>query len=588
MRGEIVMLAVAALALSLAVSSCADPQGAADADADILFPPDGFSIVEGSSISPLARCDGEPRWFLSSLDCGVGYSVSLTPDAGDWLLSCVTPSGKRMSRSLKVTPVVYTPGQDRILVSSQLESSIKLASGTYRPFCVSLDGSGPMAVGIALQVGKSVSSAERELFSAADGVGQPPKRDPPIAALPRSSTPRRPASRAARLSAKAASGAASNRSFIFTNPLDTSSTVSLSAALEFSLDGYEVWLDTRDALDAASGDALRSRLVDLVFPRTAAIWGAPLDVDSDGSIAIVLTSRINETGAILGFFNPLDCLARNDDPSSADYNPGSNEADIVFAALPIAGSAIYSPDSIAATIAHELHHLIHFERKTLGRIWNGEKNVEQEPGFLDEGLSHLEESLCGLGESGGNLAFVKSWLDKPASISLGGVDLDGSSDSSGKRGAMAAFLWFLFQRAGGADWGSGVPKDKGGIAFLRSVMQCRSFGWDALEDCCGASRQQLLSGFAAWINRMRFDSGARPEIIRDAVTGEPVTISPYLGAFLYGTKALRMDGPVIEGYAPTVASLGLCWLQDFGLQDKRSVPLKQAKSGVQIVWGLGM
>ncbi|HAL18644.1 MAG TPA: hypothetical protein DCO86_03370 [Spirochaetaceae bacterium] len=77
----------------------------------------------------------------------------------------------------------------------------------------------------------------------------------------------------------------------------------------------------------------------------------------------------------MGFFNPADIFANDAAASSDGYNPFSNGA--------------------------------------YRRYVQGDKTAKQMETFLDEGLSHLTESLVGHGNSGGNVLFVNRYLKSP-------------------------------------------------------------------------------------------------------------------------------------------------------------------------------
>lgn len=65
---------------------------------------------------------------------------------------------------------------------------------------------------------------------------------------------------------------------------------------------------------------------------------------------------------------------------------------------------------ISATLAHEYTHAINFSNKTWTHLLNSNSKSDVMETFLDEGLSHLTESLCGFGISGGNVIFINYYL----------------------------------------------------------------------------------------------------------------------------------------------------------------------------------
>jgi hypothetical protein len=123
------------------------------------------------------------------------------------------------------------------------------------------------------------------------------------------------------------------------------------------------------------------------LPRCAALWGQWGSTNQDGRVHILLTPLLNEEDLAVGFFNPAQ-----------DNTPGNS----------------FSTASLCATIAHELTHLIHYERKTRQAAIAGSADPPQEETFLDEGLAQLSECLNGYGVSGGDILFAQKYLSSPA------------------------------------------------------------------------------------------------------------------------------------------------------------------------------
>jgi hypothetical protein len=126
--------------------------------------------------------------------------------------------------------------------------------------------------------------------------------------------------------------------------------------------------------------------------------------------------------------------------------------DLLYIAIPEENSRNYNVNSITATIIHEYTHAINFTNKTWKKISEGKSDVFQEETFLDEGWSHLTESLCGYGISGGNCDFVNLYLENMNLYSFCKKNYLGNSDSAGQRGAMCLFLYYLFNKAGGVEY----------------------------------------------------------------------------------------------------------------------------------------
>jgi len=284
------------------------------------------------------------------------------------------------------------------------------------------------------------------------------------------------------------------RTFFVINTGDQSGTPhNANAELVHQSNSLSVWVSDTASL---SGDVLEKcvEVVEtLIIPRVQTLWGKTSDIDNDGRITLLFSPTLNDEG-VLGFFNPADFFIRNEDVTSNVYNPSSNEMDIIYVALPeIDPKSAYTPASINATIAHELTHAATFTIKTWNRINSGNINASREELFLDEGWSHLTESLCGLGISGGNINFVKRFFENTSAFSLCGQD-----DSAGMRGAITLFLSWLFWEAGGMSWDISDPVKlncQGGISFLRRMVESPHTGWESIGIAYGKHISQLFNEF---------------------------------------------------------------------------------------------
>jgi hypothetical protein len=115
-----------------------------------------------------------------------------------------------------------------------------------------------------------------------------------------------------------------------------------------------------------------------------------------------------------------------------------------------------------ATVAHELAHLSTFTGKTWSRIRDGQLQAPREELFLEEGWSHLTESLLGFGVSGGNIRFFERFLNNTSMYSFCGPNRLGQNDSAGMRGAISFFC------------------EHGNFPLFRHISQHRLTGNDAL------------------------------------------------------------------------------------------------------------
>lgn len=296
-----------------------------------------------------------------------------------------------------------------------------------------------------------------------------------------------------------------------------------------------LWIDVNASI-SAEDKALLWKSADAVIMRSKTLWGGWGPTASDSHIHILVTPKLNEYNIAVGFFNPYDLFPKQTDKNYPFYNPYSNECNLVTLAMPSSSSSSFSLSSICATVSHELSHLIRYQRKSRQAILAGDANPPVEKLFLDEGLAHLAETLCGYGISGGNILFAQKYLNTSYAYSFSGVNIYGMEDSTGRRGAMLLLLSFLFWDKGGLQLHEdGSITDAGGCAFLQSLVQTSKTGWDALESSIGQSKKDVLR---TWLrNTMTQSKGA---YIIDPFTNEPLGISAFFGPYIY------TDGSSIE------------------------------------------
>jgi hypothetical protein len=300
-------------------------------------------------------------------------------------------------------------------------------------------------------------------------------------------------------------------------------------------DDLELWFD--QATPAASRafvteDWLR-RFQAIAGKKLKPIWGSPTDIDRNGRIRLMFSPTVNDSGLAVGFFNPSDLYPRVDAPGK-DSNPVSNEGEYLYLAVPSGASPFFSLPSLAATLAHEGFHLIHYGTRVLTPWLNTGRIVPEENVAISEGLAHLSEALCGYGVSGGDVAYIASFLKAPARSSFTGPDMDGSTDTVAKRGAWLLFLGWLVQHE--AQDGH----------FLRDILKpSDSAGWTRLGETYGRSTDQL---FLEWAENMETkDVSASP---LDADTFEPTILSGWEGSIEWAPgNTVALNGPTRVAFA---------------------------------------
>lgn len=159
------------------------------------------------------------------------------------------------------------------------------------------------------------------------------------------------------------------------------------------------------------------------------------------------------------------------------------------------------------------------------------ENPPRETVFLDEGLCHLSENLCGYGLSGGNILFLNKYFEDTASFSFCAPNSNGETDSAGTRGAVCLFLSWLFWKQGGMSWDSvdqGKVFDSGGINFLKKLVNSNEIGWNSIGGILGKTMDELFLDFVYDLNKERVNTGTYSYKM-DPHTGEPVEFYNNMG-----------------------------------------------------------
>lgn len=260
----------------------------------------------------------------------------------------------------------------------------------------------------------------------------------------------------------------------------------------------------------------------LVYPVDTTAFGAPMDIDGNGRVAILFTSAVNEltprgstSGVALGFFYLRDLLPRQ---SILGACPGSNVREMFYILVPDPGAIASDARSksfvqgvVVSTIAHEFQHLINASR----RLYVTKAPSVTDEIWLNEGLSHIAEELvfyrasnlaprqnigASLLQAGsetraafetflfGNFGRYQQYLRAPELNSP-----IGSDDLLATRGATWAFLRYLADRAAPADgdlWYRIVNSQLTGVANVEAAVN--ETGLTVL----GALRDWSISVFA--------------------------------------------------------------------------------------------
>lgn len=236
-------------------------------------------------------------------------------------------------------------------------------------------------------------------------------------------------------------------------------------------------------------NTLGNRFDQLDYATDVAAFGQPSDQDANGKVIILLSPVVNamttwnDGSYIGGFFNAIDLDIWTNIPGT------SNHGEFFYAIVPDPDGA-FSPvqHEIADTIlslqsifAHEFQHMINTGQRY---ILQGSASSPDEQLWLNEGLSHLAENLCGYDAQ--NTARVKLYLHGgvhgEASLTQGPATL-------AERGAAYLFCRYLADR-----W----P----GSTFTRSLIGGPAAGPANVAQATGESFTQL---FKDWVAALYLD-----------------------------------------------------------------------------------
>lgn len=195
---------------------------------------------------------------------------------------------------------------------------------------------------------------------------------------------------------------------INTNPSDFCANPSNTPARVVAITETSVILEDMGNPPGGFSDAeyraIGATIDTIAHPVVTAAFGAPTDIDGNGRMVVLFTKAVNAItprgtpGAVLGFFFSRDLLPA----SGASGCAGSNVGEMFYIMVPDPDAVVSDARSrnfvasiAAATIAHELQHLINASR----RIYVTSAPETNEELWLNEGLSHIAEELVFYGAS---------------------------------------------------------------------------------------------------------------------------------------------------------------------------------------------
>lgn len=268
----------------------------------------------------------------------------------------------------------------------------------------------------------------------------------------------------------------------------------------------------------------------LVYPVITDNFGTPTDIDGNQRTILYFTRAVNEipipgSSAALaaGFFWRGDLFPRSGSTGNAGACPSSNEAEVLFLAVPDSLGEVRVPVSrgtllqvMTSTIGHEFQHLINTGRKlhvvsapTLEETW------------LNEGMSFIAEELLFYAASGftpkqnidtttlysrgatnafnkymyGNMGRLNVFVQAPQDWSLMG------SDAIATRGATWSFLRYVADRDPRPD-----------AQLFRALTDATTAGLDNLTAALGQDPKPWMRDWAVSVFADDYVSGIEPRL----------------------------------------------------------------------------
>lgn len=230
-----------------------------------------------------------------------------------------------------------------------------------------------------------------------------------------------------------------------------------------------VWVDETPAhpatLEKAFVDEFLADFESTILPRLRTLFGMESDLDGDGRISLVF-SPLTKNQAV-AFFTGCD-LAKLKGCGAG------NSGEYLYLTPPANIDPPYNtPAAIKETLAHELGHLLHFNRKVL----RNKLTSWPDGSYMIEGFGGFTQDVSGY--QAGNFYVAQAGLEKIDDFSLADVygnrqDYDSKRDGV-LRGGGYWFVRYLYDRGGGDDVASsGALVDNGGPSLLRAWLDAPS------------------------------------------------------------------------------------------------------------------
>ena len=306
-----------------------------------------------------------------------------------------------------------------------------------------------------------------------------------------------------------------------------------------------VWADVTAEhpaeLDADFVDEFLADFDDLILPRERSVFGAESDLDGDGRIALLFTPLTYQEA--VAFFSSCDLQ-----PSFGC--PGSNAAEVLYLTPPNTIPPPYNTaNAIREILAHELQHLIHYNRSVLKNDLLG----SADSAYVLEGFGALAQDVSGY--QSGNLYVTKAGLSEVSSFSMADLAIDGQPYDMARDGALrgGAYLFarWLYDRAGGdLAEPDGAIDSLGGPALVQALLGSGGSIVSGLAALTGAEVTDITVDFFTAIALSNRDEVGEAAPVNPCFSYLPTVTDPITekqrGANLFASfHGQSMTGPAV-------------------------------------------
>jgi hypothetical protein len=240
-------------------------------------------------------------------------------------------------------------------------------------------------------------------------------------------------------------------------------------------------------LDIADGTGVRRELFDQIvrslreeiLPQVAAMIGPIHDVDADGRLAVVVSSRLDRVG---GVGESVEGCTRGSDFATEIESPLSNRSDCFYV-----NPAISDLARLRTILAHESAHAAFYCRKSIDRA--GKRVGPEEEAWLDEAIAYAIEDRLAISRSNLDPRIESFRTDSGRfSVVIADYHSAGIFRSDGHRGATHLFLKHVL--------------DRSDSDTLKRLATSREVGVKNIEAATGRS-------FAEWLNEWAIAESVR-------------------------------------------------------------------------------